>query len=241
MDSLTLPLRTVIDPVGAIPRAVEQRRWLTAVLLVSVLTALSGAAVGARLDASRAVIPEMAKSGELAKASEREISEAVDQRQRVSLVSGVAKGAFLVPLMVLGLGVVLKLAAWLLGKKALFIECFTAAALAMLPVALLRALELAVALKNPVLTPAMTQALVPSALGALVDAGSPGLARVLKAVDLVNIWSSLMLGLGFAAATRWAPWKGALFGLLLYVLFASAFLVGLPGLSSGGPPPMGGH
>jgi len=241
MESFTLPLRAVIDPVGAVPRAVEGRRWLTAVVLVSVLTALSGAAIGARLDASRLVIPELARSGELAKASEREISEAVDQKQRVSLVAGVAKGVFAVPLMVLGLGVILKLAAWLLGRKALFIECFTAAALATLPLAVLRGLELVAALKTPVLTPAMAAALIPSGLGALVEVTSPGLGRALGAVDLINIWAALLLGLGFAAATRWAPWKGALFGLLLYVLFASAFLVGLPGLIPAGPPPMGGH
>ena len=30
---------------------------------------------------------------------------------------------------------------------------------------------------------------------------------------------------GFAAASKWAPWKGALFGLFLYVLFAAAFFV----------------
>jgi hypothetical protein len=240
MESLTLPLRAVLDPVGAVPRAVEGRRWLAAVVLVSVLTALSGAAVAIRLDASRLVIPQMAMSGELAKASEREISESVEQKQRVGLVAGVAKGVFLMPLLVLALGVVLKVAAWLLGRKALFAECFTAAALAMLPMALLRLLEVVVALKTPVLTPAMAATLVPSGLAAFVEVASPGLGRAVAAVDLVNIWSSLILGLGFAAATRWAPWKGALFGLLLYVLFASAFLVGLPGLPMGGPP-MGGH
>jgi hypothetical protein len=236
MDSLTLPLRTVLDPVGAVPRAVEARRWLTAVVLVSVLTALSGVAVGLRLDTSRSVLAGMATSGELAKASEREISESVEQSQRVALVVGVAKGLLLMPLIVLALGVVLKVAAWLLGRKALFAECFTAAALAMLPLAVFRGVELVAALNATVLTPAMAAALVPSALSAFQPGPTPGLTRVLGALDVVNIWSSLVLGLGFAAATRWTPWRGALFGLLLYALFASAFLVGLPGLMAGGPP-----
>jgi Yip1 domain len=233
MDSVTLPLRAVLDPLGAVPRAVEGRRWVTAMALVSVLTALSGAAIGARLDATSVVIPKLAQSGELAKASERELSEAIEQAQRVSLVTGVAKGLLLMPLIVLVLGVVLKVAAWLIGRKALFAEALTAAALAMLPLAVLRALELVAALRASVLTPAMAESLVPSALSALREASSPGLSRVLGAVDVVNIWAALLLGLGFAAATRWAPWKGALFGLLLYVLFASAFLVGLPGLLAG--------
>ncbi|MBS1153791.1 MAG: hypothetical protein H6Q89_5489, partial [Myxococcaceae bacterium] len=37
-------------------------------------------------------------------------------------------------------------------------------------------------------------------------------------------------GLGFAAATKLSPWRGVLLGLLLYVLFAAAILVGLPGM-----------
>ena len=46
MEALTTPLKAVIDPVGSIPKAIEQRRWVAAVLLLSVFT---GAGVGLRL------------------------------------------------------------------------------------------------------------------------------------------------------------------------------------------------
>ena len=59
------------------------------------------------------------------------------------------------------------------------------------------------------------------------------------AIDLINIWASLVMGLGFAAASKWSPWKGALFGLFLYVLFAAAFFVGVPGMMPAEG--MGGH
>ena len=236
MEALTLPLRALLDPVGAIPKAVEKRRWLVPLLLVAVLTAAAGAVIALRLDASRLVIPKMQMTGALMKASEREVNEAIEQAQRVALVGGIAKGLLLMPLLVLLLSVVLKIAAWLLGKKALFAELFTVAALTMLPVAVFRGIEVLAALKLEVITPSMAETLVPSSAAALVGMAGPALTRVYGALDLINIWASLLMGLGFAAASKWSPWKGALFGLFLYVLFAAAFMVGLPGLS----PPGGG-
>jgi hypothetical protein len=107
MESISLPLRSLLDPVGAIPKAVESRRWFFALSLGSIVTAASGAVLALRLDAARVVIPKMAMAGELAKASEREISEAIQQAQRIALVAGIAKGLLLMPLIVLALAVVL--------------------------------------------------------------------------------------------------------------------------------------
>jgi hypothetical protein len=236
MEALTLPLRALLDPVGAIPRAVETRRWLIPLLLVAILTAAAGAVIALRLDAARLVIPKMAMSGELMKASEREVNEAIEQAQRVALVGGIARGLMLMPLLVLLLSVVLKIAAWLIGRTALFPDLFTVAALTMLPVAVFHGIEVLAALKLEVITPRVAETLVPSSVNALVGMASPALKRVYGAIDVINIWAALLMGLGFAAASKWSPWKGALFGLFLYVLFASAFLVGLPGLA----PPEGG-
>lgn len=219
----------------------ESRRWVLALLLACVTSAGAGAVIGLKLDAARVVIPKMSMTGELMKASEREISEAIEQAQRVALVGGVAKGLLLTPLMILLLAVVLKIAAWLIGRKALFAEAFTVAALTLLPMAVLHSIELAVALKQVALTPSMIEQLVPTSLAAVLE-GSPKEMRVYKSVDLFNLWSALVMGLGFAAASKWQLWKGATFGLFLYVLFACVFLIGLPGLSGGmGGPGMGGH
>jgi hypothetical protein len=230
MEALTLPLRALLDPVGAVPQLVEKRRWLVPVLLIAVLTAAAGAVIALRLDASRLVIPKMQMTGELMKASEREVNEAIEQAERVALVGGIAKGLLLMPLLVLLLSVALKISAWLIGRKALFAELFTVAAITMLPVALFHGIEVVAALKLDVITPRVAETLVPSSVAAFIAKASPGLTRVYKAIDFINIWASLLMGLGFAAASKWSPWKGALFGLFLYVLFAAAFFVGLPGL-----------
>jgi hypothetical protein len=224
-----------------LPLAVERRRWFIPLLALCVLTAASGAAIALRLDAARVVIPKLQMTGELLKISEREISEQIEQAQRIALVGGIAKGVFLMPLIVLLLAVALKLVAWLTARKVLFVEAFTIAAVTMLPFAVLRAIELAVAIKNPVLTPAMIEALVPTSLLAVKDASGPALTGLFKALDVINLWATVLLGLGFAAASKWAPWKGTLFALFLYALFASAVFVGVPGLTAGMGGGMGGH
>ncbi len=231
MEALTLPLRALLDPVGAIPKAVEARRWFVPMALVAVLTSAAGAVIALRLDAARVVIPKLAMSGELMKASEREVSEAIEQAQRVALVGGIAKGLLLMPLLILLLSVVLKIASWLIGRKALFADLFTVASLTMLPVAVFHGIEVLAALQLELITPRVAETLVPSSVAGLVDMASPALERVYRAIDFINIWASLLMGLGFAAASKWSPWKGALFGLFLYVLFAAAVFVGLPGLA----------
>jgi hypothetical protein len=241
MDSITLPFRALLDPVGGVRLAVEGRRWFVPLLLLCVLTAASGAVIALRLDASRVVIPKLQMTGELLKASEREISEQIEQAQRIALVGGIARGVLLMPLVVLLLAVALKIVAWLTARKVLFVEAFTITALAMLPFAVLHAIELAAALKNPVLTPAMIEGLVPTSLLALKEASGPALTGLFKALDVINLWAALLFGLGFAAASQWAPWKGALLALFVYALFASAVFIGVPGVSSGMAGGMGAH
>ncbi|MFT3708995.1 MAG: YIP1 family protein [Archangium sp.] len=241
MNSLTIPLRALLDPVGAVPAAVESRRWFVPILLLCLSTAGAGAIIAMRLDASRIVLPKMAMSGELMKASEREVGEAIEQAQRVALVGGIAKGLLLMPLLVLVLAVVLKISMWLIGRKALFADLFTVAAIAMLPVAVFHCIELVSALRIELITPRVAESLVPSSIAVFMEGGrggGPGLMRVFKAVDFINIWSALLMGLGLAAASKWTPARGALFGFFLYVLFAAAFLIGIPGMMP--PEGMGG-
>lgn len=239
MQALSIPLMTLLDPVGAIPRAVESRRWVVPLLLVSVLTAAAGAVIALRLDTSRVVIPKLAMSGELMKVSEREIGEAIEQAQRVALVGGIAKGLLLMPILVLVLAVVLKLSVWLIGRRALFADLLTVAALTMLPVAVFHGIELVAAWRLDLITPRVAETLVPSSVSFFIEKAPPGLGRLYKALDFVNLWAALMMGVGVAAASKWTPARGALFGVLLYVLFAAAFIVALPGLMP--PEGMGGR
>lgn len=233
LASIALSARAYVDPVSAVPRAVGERRWVVALLWLMMTSAAAGAAFADRLDAAKEVLPKLAEKGELAKASEREIAEEIEQTQRIALVLGVARATFGLPLAVLAIAVALKILAWLLGRKSAFGELFTAASIAMLPVALFHALETIIALRQDVIAPAQAGQLMISSLQPLFAPGRPGVGRVLGAIDFFSLWSAGLLGLGFAAATRLPAGRGVLLGLLLYLLYAAAVLVGLAGLVGG--------
>lgn len=247
-------LAVVFDPVGAIGPAVEARAWLGPLLLTVVLTAAASAALGVKLDSARLVLPKLEAAGELAKASEREISEQVEQAQRIAIVAGVAKGLFLVPLIALLSAAGLWLMSWLLGGKATFAELFTVASLMLLPMAVGQGITLVSALRQSSLSPSMVKQLVPSSLAQLVstdDAGPPprdeaprgGWKRtartaLLELADFFHLWAALLLGLGFSAATKLSRLRAVPMGVLLYFLVVAAVTIGLPGLGdgAGGPP-----
>lgn len=216
------------------PRAVDQRRWVIPLIWLMVTGAAAGASFAQRLDAAKEVLPKMEEKGELAKASEREVSEEVEQTQRIALVLGVAKAVFGMPLWVLMIAIALKTLAWLLGRKSQFGALFTAASVALLPVALYYLLATVVALRQDVIAPAQAGKLTVSSLAPLFAEAGPGKARVLAAFDFFNLWSAGLLGLGFAAATKMSAWRGVWLALGLYALYAAAILVGLPGMMGGG-------
>ncbi|MBL8952808.1 MAG: YIP1 family protein [Myxococcaceae bacterium] len=226
-------LKTLLDPVSSVPRAVEGRRWGLPMLALCAAVTFSGVAFAYRLDPTAAVIRKLEMTGELAKSSERELGEEVQQAHRIALVGGAAKGIFVMPLVLLLVSVALKVAAWLAGKKLVFAEAFTVAAVAFLPIALFHVIYGVVALKQGVVTASMAQDLLPSSLSVLVGPEAAKLGRVLRQVDFFNVWAVVLLGLGFAQGTKLKPSRGLALCLLLYVML-SAVLVGLPGLA---PPP----
>lgn len=233
--------RALFDPLAGVPSSVEGRRWLAPLLLVALAVTFSQVSYALQLDTARTVIPQLARKGDLQKVSEREISDQVQQAQRVSLVLGVGKGVAAVPLAILFLALALKLAAWILVRPVPFAAAFTIAAVGALPIAVCHLVYATALWQQDFVTARSAEALVPASLAYLKP--MPGAARrALAAVDFFNLWSALLVGLGLGKAMGLRAWKGALLGLFLYALFAAAFLVGLPGLveSAGGGGPGGG-
>jgi hypothetical protein len=224
-------LKALVDPVSGVPQAVEGRRWVLPLLAVCLAVSFSGLAFASRLDASATVIKKLDEAGELAKSSERELGEEIEQAQRVALVAGAAKGVFVMPLELLLTAVALKVTAWLLGRKLLFAHAFTTAAVAFLPIAVFHLLFGVVALKQSVVVVAQAATLLPSSLAAWMPSAAPKVARALGAVDFFNLWAAALMGLGFAAGVKWRAPKGLLVGLMLYAMIA-AVTIAAPGLSS---------
>jgi hypothetical protein len=224
----------LLNPVDGVGAAVEGRRWALPLVLLASSVSLSGAAFALRWDGTSTVLREMASAGELARASEREIAEAIQVKERIRLVAGVARGIFLMPLAVLAAAAALKLAAWLLGRSASYGACVSAAALALLPVAVYHLVFAAAALRQVAVTESQAATLVPASLAALRLEVAPKVLRALSAVDFFNLWSAVLLGLGFAAASGMSRPRALVLGLVLYAMYAAVFIVALPGLTGGG-------
>jgi len=239
MVSVTQPARVLMDPVDGVPSSVEARHWGTPLVILMAAVSVAAVAWFFRWDATGKVTADLMMSGELMRATEIEISEAIQQAERTALVAGVAKGIFVMPALVLLLAVVLKVTGWFLGRPAPFPKAFTAAAVSLLPVALYWLLFTVATLAQHSVSEGIRDTLLPTHLGHLITGKGPALLRALSALDLFNLWSAVLLGLGFAEATGMKRWKGVAVGLVLYALYACVFMIGLPGMSGG--PGMGGE
>ena len=110
MESVLQPTRALLDPADAVPASVNARRWVLPLLLLVASTAFSGFAFAARWDAESSVVHELSASGELSKTTEQELSDQITTASRVKLVSGIARGVFLMPLIALLLALGVRLA-----------------------------------------------------------------------------------------------------------------------------------
>lgn len=231
MTSLALPARVLVDPVDGPGPVVAARRWLWPLLLLCFSVAASGVAFAVRWDPTPVVLrQQQAGPGAGAQTTESELEEEIQTTSRKALVGGIMKGVVGMPAFVLLVAAALWLAGWLFEARAPFLALFTAAAVAMLPIALAHLIQAVCALAQHELSLMRAATLVPSSLGALPGL-SPKLRRVLGAVDLFRLWSVVMLGMGFSAATGMKRWKALVLVLGLYVMFAGVVDVGLPGMA----------
>mgnify|MGYP002648312532 CR=1 FL=1 len=231
MNALVQPTRVLLDPLEATRPAVEARRWLWPLLLLVVCVSASGAAFAVRWDTAPAVVQRLQGEGRLERVTEAELTEEIQNASRKALVAGIAKGVFVMPLLTLGLAALLWVGAWLSDRKAAFGGLWSAAALAMLPIALYHLIFTVCALAQPALTLEQVPDLVPASL-AVLQGLPPKLQPVLRGVDFFNLWSVGLLGLGFSAATGMPRGRAVVLWVVLYVLFIGVFFVGLPGLAA---------
>jgi len=145
MTALTLP-RTLTDPGTGVANAVQERRILWPLLALMAATSFAGAAFALRWDPAPGILQKLEMSGQLKGMPEAELTEQITTAGRLKLVTAIASGVCVTPLVVLGIAIALAVIAWLLGRKAPFAALFSASAVGMLPIALQRALWGVVAL-----------------------------------------------------------------------------------------------
>jgi hypothetical protein len=242
MTSLVQPARVLVDPLDGMGAAIEARRWVWPLLFLCLSVSLSGTAFALRWDAAPATIQRLQMSGDIGRYSESELADEVQTASRKALVGGIAKGVFLMPLMVLALAAVLWFAAWLFGTPGAFGKMMAVASIAMLPIALYHLIFAFCAAAQYSMTEARVETLVPSSMAALSGL-SPKVQKLLKAVDFFNLWSVGLLGLGFSAATGMRRGRALLLAGVLYAMYVGVFMMGLPAMAAargGGPGGMRG-
>lgn len=233
MTSLVQPVRVFVDPFEGTRTAVEARRWVWPLLILALCVSASGTLYSLRWDAAPDVIRELQASGGLAGLSEADLTDQIQTATRKALVGGIAKGVFVMPLMALLLACVLWVVGWLFDRPAPFERLMSAAALALLPIALYHLIFTVCLSAQHTVTAARAVQLVPSHLGVLIQGLSPKMLRVASTVDFFNLWSVGLLGLGFSAATGMSRGRALLLALALYAMYAGVLMIGLPGMGGG--------
>lgn len=228
MTSLAQPARVFIDPLDGTRAAVEARRWVWPLLILALCVSASGTLFSLRWDAAPDVIRQLQGSGSLMGLSEADLTDKIQTESRKALVGGIAKGVILMPLMALLLACILWVVSWLFDRPAPFEQLLSVAVLALMPIALYHfILTVCVAAQHSI-TVTRVMNLVPSNLGAVLQGLSPKMQRVASTVDFFNLWSTGLLGVGFAAATGMSRGRALLLAVALYAMYAGIFLIGLP-------------
>ncbi len=236
MVSVVQPARAMIDPLEGLGTAVESRQWVWPLIALALCVSFSKASFALRWDATAQVTQQLQMQGELPNTTEQDLAQQIVTAERIRLVSGVAQGAFVMPVLVLFLAVILKGAGWMFGTPAKFAKCFSVAAIAMLPIALYHLIFGISALRQPGVLEMQAQTLVPSSLAVAFPKVRPAIQGLLSALDFFNLWSVAMLGFGFAAASGMRRQRALLMNLGLYAMYVG-LRIGLPGImmSMGGP------
>jgi hypothetical protein len=245
MTSLAQPARVLIDPVDGMGAAIEARRWVWPLVMLCLCVSLSGSAFALRWNAAPAVVQKLQSTGELSRYSESELADEIQTASRKALVGGIAKGVFVMPMLVLALAAALWFAGWLFGTPAAFGRMMAVSAISMLPIALYHLIFAVCAAAQHSMTEAQVETLVPSSL-AVLQGLSPKVQAALRAVDFFNLWSVGLMGLGFSSATGMRRGRALLLAVTLYVMYVGVFLIGLPAImggsgAKGGPGMRGGR
>jgi hypothetical protein len=238
MHATASTLRALLDPWDGVAPFVASRRWFLALACVCLATLASGAVWAWRFNPVPAVLQQLQREGELARATEQEISERVTRKSRMQWVAAVADGVMGVPVRAAALALVLALAAWVVGARLPLAAAWQVALLALLPVALGHLGWALAAARSPGLEAAQRDTLLPSHLGAWMS-GQGARGAVLRAVDFFQLWGVGLMGLGLSAAASLRRWQGLVLAGVLFALYVGVFGVGFPGLfermSEGGP------
>jgi hypothetical protein len=209
-------LVALVAPDAGMERQAKTGGVKLAFLIAFVAALLSAFAQSSKVSLRTETLAKLDTDGKLATMSEKQVDDEVQSAERLSQVTKVAWGVLEAPLFLLGTGLATVALIWFLKGKIKGSAVFPVAAAAMLPNALGDLLDAGTALTRTAL--GATATLAPRSLSlAMAALGHPLSGPALKlgnALDFFSLWGAVLLGFGVAAAGE-MPHKRAVIGTLV--------------------------
>jgi hypothetical protein len=230
MVSWRLIAEALVSPVTAFRALAEAPRSLVIlVVLIAAQLTIPVALVG-RVDSRRDVVRELAQSGKLADTTDRELTEKVQQADKIQVATYAATGLFGPPFRTL----LLTLALWIWGRylrgRPAFGVLWSLCAYAQLPLAVRAVARGWVLSRLPYVYPDQIDGVLPSGLTSIGWHLPHGLEGLLGAADFFRIWTMVLLAVALYASAKISPLRASLGVGVAYAVFAVVAFVGLPRL-----------
>ncbi len=237
MSRLKTVVGAFLSPARALAEAADGRTFALPLILCTILSVGTTAAVVPRLDfeteAEARLEAEASASGTALTPHERDQKLAMAHKVGAALSYA---GAVVTPaITALFLAFAFWIALIVAGGKPGFVPTFCVSAHALLPGALKGVLSVPAALARARIEPKALATLLPSNLAALVPAGGHRVAAaLLGAVDLFSLWTLVLLVLGMAHVAHVSRVRAGVATFVLWGAYVAVTRVALGSLGGGG-------
>ncbi len=214
----------LVSPEKTFRSIAERPTWVVTLLLLLLLTAVVGYAVGERIDYEKTVRQQMAERGQTM--SEAQIEQGVKFAEKFGGVFALAP-ALLSPLIYLLIALVFMVALRLAGSEIRFGQSFSAMLHSMMPWVIHGLLSLPLILRLEEVDPEEMQrgGVLMSNLAALAPEGSSKvLVALLASLDLFSIWTLVLLIIGYRVVARVSTASATAVTLTLWLLYLAGKL-----------------
>lgn len=215
-------IAVLISPTKTFESICRRPTWVVVLLLLVILSVLTGVLVAQRLDMEEVIRQAVAQRG--VEMSDSQIADQVALADKWGAVGAVVSGLALAPLMYL----ITALSFWvvfkLMGSELEFPQSFSVTLHGFMPWAVASLLSIPVILGRSTLGYEEAQGgLLLSNLGAFVTGEETGIAlrTLLASVDVFTLWSLALLTIGFAVCCRRSKSSTAVVTVVMWLIYVA--------------------
>lgn len=219
----------LIAPVSTFQEIARKPDWIAVVIVLIVLSIISTVLVMPKLDIEGTMREQLGER----QMTQEQIDEAIEIGTKVQkFTAPIAVVAM--PITLLIMGGLLLLAFRVMGGDVGFKQAFSITAYGWLPQGLKGLIIAVLVSMREKVTQVDLESILKSNLGFLADPVENRMAwAVLSSIDVFNVWTIVLLGIGFAFAAKWARPKATVLIAVLYGVVV-LFKIGMAALQSVG-------